>query len=116
MNHHISIKVVFATTSKVALILLKECWLFIYSPIQSLTGSIIMRHVTSILSGLERIKVAHTDCCLFDWLVLQLQASCMSVLLLTLFPRQRLLNFTCHLILAKKPSQCTIIMSVSNDH
>ena len=75
-----------------------------------------MRHVTSILSGLERIKVAHTDCCLFDWLVLQLQASCIYVLLLTLFPRQRLLNFTCHLILAKKPSQCTIIMSVSNDH
>ncbi len=76
MNHHISIKVVFATTGKVALVLLKECWLFIYSPIQPLTGSIIMRHVTSNLSGLGRIKVAYTDCCLFDWLVLQLPAAC----------------------------------------
>ena len=37
----------------------------------------------------------------------------MSVLLLTLFPRQRLQNFTCHLMLALKPSQCIIVMSVT---
>jgi hypothetical protein len=37
----------------------------------------------------------------------------MSVLLLTLFPRQRLLNFTCHLMLALKPSQYIIVMSVT---
>ena len=37
----------------------------------------------------------------------------MSVLLLTLFPRQCLLNFTCHLMLALKPSQYIIVTSVS---
>jgi hypothetical protein len=37
----------------------------------------------------------------------------MSVLLLTLFSRQRMLNFTCHLMLALKPSQYIIVTSVS---
>ena len=37
----------------------------------------------------------------------------MSVLLLTLLPWQRLLNFTCHLMLALKPSQYIIVTSVS---
>jgi|SouAtlMetagenome_1021521.scaffolds.fasta_scaffold10139_1 hypothetical protein len=37
----------------------------------------------------------------------------MSVLLLTLVSRQRMLNFTCHLMLALKPSQYIIVTSVS---
>ena len=37
----------------------------------------------------------------------------MSVLLLTLFSRQHILNFTCHLMLALKPSQYIIVTSVS---
>ena len=37
----------------------------------------------------------------------------MSVLLLALLPWQRLLNFSCHLMLDLKPSQYIIVMSVS---
>ena len=37
----------------------------------------------------------------------------MSVLLFTLLPWQCLLNFTCHLMLALKPSQYIIVTSVS---
>jgi hypothetical protein len=37
----------------------------------------------------------------------------MSILMFTLFPRQHLLNFTCHLMLAMKPSQYVIVTSVS---
>ena len=37
----------------------------------------------------------------------------MSVLLLTLVSRQRMLNFTCHLMLALKLSQYIIVLSVS---
>ena len=69
-----------------------------------------MRHVKSILFCIE---VNQDSTYFLLYYLIGLKSYCMTVLLLTLFPRQRWQNFTCHLMLALKPSQYIIITSVS---